>query len=77
MEMIIRDADGRYMLDFLGPKIKEMVGNPIKREDVIAAHNFVESEYIKYTQQDNEKLMSRYFRLLHYFQHRRDVWELS
>jgi hypothetical protein len=76
-EMIIRDTDGRYMLDFLGPKLKEMVGNPIRRETVIAARNFVEEEYTKYTQQDNEMLMFRYFRLLNYFQHRQDVWESS
>jgi hypothetical protein len=74
-EMIIRDTDGRYMLDFLGPKLKGLVGNPIKREDVIAARNFVEEQYNIYNQQANEKLMSRYYRLLNYFQHRKDVWE--
>ena len=76
-EMIIRDTDGRYMLDFLGPKLREMAGNPIERETVITAFNFVKEEYNKYTQQDNEKLMSRYLRLLNYFQLQQDVWELS
>jgi len=75
-EMIIRDTDGRYMLDFLGPKLNELVGNPIDGETVIAARNFAEEEYKKYTEQNNEKLMSRYFRLLKYFSYRNDVWKL-
>jgi hypothetical protein len=76
-EMIIRDNDGRYMLDFLGYKLKEMVGNPIERETVMTAFNFVKEEYDKYKQQDNNKLMSRYLSLLNYFHHRNEVWDLS
>lgn len=74
--MIIRDTDGRYMLDFLGTKLRDIVGNAIRKETVIAARNFAKEEYNKYTQEYNEKLMSRYFRLLNYFSRRQDVWEL-
>lgn len=73
--LIIRDTDGRYMLDFLGPKLKQLLCN-IGRDTVIAARKFVEQEYNKYTLEENQKLMSRYFRLLHYFTRRHDVWKL-
>ena len=77
MEMIIQDTDGRYMLDFLGEKIKESSDGSIRTEDVKSAQEYVKSEYDKYTKDNNEKMRARYYRLLRYFQSRKAVWGIS
>jgi hypothetical protein len=76
-QMIIRDSDGRYMLDFLGTKAKEIVGESIDSEIVKNALAFVKSQYEQYVTEKNEKLASRYYRLLNYFYSRLSVWGLE
>ncbi len=76
-EMIIQDTDGRFMLDFLGNKIKNMSGEFFKKEEIVSALEFVSSQYKKYLEQNNEKLASRYYRLLRYFHSRKKVWEID
>ena len=76
-EMIVQDSDGRYMLDFLGTRIKESSGNVINKDIVNSAFEFVQSQYVKYSKEENEKLSSRYFRLLNYFHSRKDIWGLK
>lgn len=76
-EMIIQDTDGRYMLDFLGNKIKESADGVIDQELVISAFNFVSSQYDKYFKERNDKLASRYYRLLRYFSSRKNIWGLK
>ena len=76
-EMIIQDTDGRYMLDFLGPKLKEASEGVIEPKLVASAFEFVISQHQKYVEEENETLASRYFRLLKYFQSRRNTWELK
>jgi hypothetical protein len=74
-KMIIQDTDGRFMLDFLGAKLKEAAdNNAINKKVVISAWNYVFSQYQKYMAEGNEKLSSRYFRLMHYFQSRKNLW---
>ncbi len=63
-EMITQDSDGRYMLDFLGDKMKESSHGVINGKLVKSALDFVKSQYEKYSKEENEKLASRYFRLL-------------
>jgi len=75
-QMIIRDTDGRYMLDFLGAKVKEIAGNSIDSKDVKNALAFVKSQYEQFVTEKNEKLASRYYRLLNYFSSRLTVWGL-
>ncbi len=75
-EMIIRDSDGRYMLDFLGNKIKESADGVIDKKLVADAHDFVISSHKHYSKTEDETLESRYFRLLRYFDSRKSIWGL-
>lgn len=76
-EMIVQDSDGRFMLDFLGSKVKEPAGDVIEKELISSALEFVTSQYVKYSKENNEKLASRYYRLLRYFHSRKSVWGLT
>ena len=76
-KMIIQDTDGRFMLDFLGDKIKGMSGEFFKKKEIVSALEFVNSQYKKYLEQNNEKLASRYYRLLRYFHSRKNVWGIE
>lgn len=76
-EMIVQDTDGRYMLDFLGAKVKESSQGVIDREIVSSALNFVASQYKKYMTEGNDKLSSRYYRLLTYFHAQKHIWDLK
>ncbi|MEE9911824.1 MAG: hypothetical protein K4571_08875 [Deltaproteobacteria bacterium] len=73
-EMIIRDTDGRYMLDFMGKKYKEVADNSIDTKVVKLACDFVVSQHQKYVQEENEYLASRYYRLLQYVNSRKKLW---
>lgn len=72
--MICQDSDGRFMLDFLGKEIKEMPGNVIDLEMINSASEFVQSQYEKYSENNNSKLASRYLRLLQYINSRKSIW---
>lgn len=76
-KMIVRDTDGRLMIDFLGPRLKEDAGDSINKDVVISAWDFVISQYQKYMSEGNEKLSSRYFRLMRYFQSRKSIWGIN
>lgn len=76
-EMIIQDTDGRFMLDFLGEKIKEMAGNVINQDMIISSLEYAKSQYNEYREKQNDKLASRYYRLLRYFQSRKHVWGIN
>lgn len=73
-EMIIQDADGFPMLDFMGKNAKEVSDNSVDSDLVKKACDFVESQYKKYASEENHKLASRYFRLLRYFTSRGKLW---
>ena len=73
-EMIIRDSDGRFMLDFMGERSKEAGDNSIDAELVKLAYAFVVSQHQKYEKEENEQLASRYFRLLKYVNARKKLW---
>ncbi|MGD0282727.1 MAG: hypothetical protein ABSB95_10230, partial [Dissulfurispiraceae bacterium] len=67
----------RYMLDFLGSKIKEASDGVIDRKLVADAFEFVSSQYTKYSKEEDETLTARYYRLLRYFHSRKNIWSLS
>jgi hypothetical protein len=75
-EMIIRDSDGRFMLDFLGNKIKESSDGVIDKKLVADALDFVIVSHKQYHKTEDEALESRYFRLLRYFESRKSIWGL-
>lgn len=58
-QMIIRDTDGRLMLDFLGKHIQETYENIVDESIVTKANQFIISEYERYLDQNNDKLVSR------------------
>lgn len=76
-KLIIRDSDGRYMLDFLGVDAKESAGKSIDSKIVKNAFDFVKSQYERFSKERNEKLASRYYRLLRYFNSRLTVWDIE
>ena len=75
-KMIMRDSDGRYMLDFLGSTAREVAGEALDSEVVKNALAFVKFQYEQFVTEKNEKLASRYYRLLNYFNWRLSVWGL-
>jgi hypothetical protein len=75
--MIVQDTDGRQMLDFLGTKVKELLGASLSCKSVEKALDFVQGEYRKFHNAGNEKLAPRYFRLLQYFLSRKKMWGLA
>jgi hypothetical protein len=74
LEMITQDTDGRYMLDFLGIRAKAEMGRSFDQNMVVSAYEFVKSQSSKYLKSEDEKLASRYYRLLQYFHSRMSVW---
>ncbi len=76
-QMIIQDTDGRFMLDFMGVRSKETAHNSIDTEVVKLARDFVVSQHKKYFDEENQKLASRYFRLMRYFNSRAKLWGLE
>jgi hypothetical protein len=76
-EMIVRDADGRPMLDFMGERAREVADSAINADVVKSARNFAASQYKKHSDDDNHKLSSRYFRLLRYINSRAKQWGLE
>jgi len=61
------DTDGRRMLDFLGADAWTAMGVPLPQELVTMGHDFVDGEYKRFQEAGNEKLASRYLRLLQYY----------
>lgn len=76
-EMIVRDTDGRLMIDFLGKRFKESDDNPIDINIVTSVRDFVKSQYNKYLDKDNQKLASRYYRLMRYIESRQELWGIE
>ena len=76
-QMIIRDTDGRFMLDFMGKKSKEAGDNTIDLEVVKLAYDFIVSQHKKHLEDGNQKLSSRYYRLLRYFDSGAKLWDLQ
>lgn len=74
-KLIVRDTDGRFMLDFLGQAVKNSSENSIDKQIVANARKFVEEQYQRCASNGSEKLASRYYRLLRYIEGRRKVWE--
>ncbi len=69
--MIVPDTDGHQMLDFLGTAVWVAMGVPLPQELVTRGCDFVDGEYKRFQEAGNEKLASRYSRLLQYYLARR------
>ncbi len=73
---ITQDSDGFFMIDFLGKSLKIAGGNTIDLKIVKSAYEFLVSQHKKFVNQQNLKLISRYFRILKYFHSRSKIWGL-
>lgn len=76
-EMIVQDGDGNFMLDFMGKISKESADNSIGTDVVKQVWDLVVSQYKEYSESDNHKLASRYFRLLRYVESRIKLWGIE
>ncbi len=73
--MIVQDTDGRKMIDFLGTVVKENLGTSEMCQFVRQGHDFVLGEYQRFQRIGNDKLASRYYRLLSYYLARMKIWD--
>ena len=72
--MVVQDTDGRQMLDFLGREVRESPGASLLSDMVMPGHDFVLNEYENFQRSGNDKLASRYLRLLQYYDARKKLW---
>lgn len=75
--LIIRDTDGRLMIDFLGAPIKDALGDSFHKDHLKNAKDFITFQYKTYLAKEDDKLTSRYFRLIRYFNYRAELWDLE
>ena len=76
-KFIVQDTDGRVMLDYLGENVKEAFGGKMDKNVVAKAWNFVNEQHIFQIKNGNDKLASRYFRMIRYFKSRLKIWGLE
>jgi hypothetical protein len=72
-KMIMVDSDGRMMLDFLN--VIESLPDTFTKAEIKQASDYVSSQYRHYVEKENDKLASRYYRLMCYFKSRESNWE--
>ncbi len=76
-KLMIQDTDGRIILDYLGNNIREVFENKLEKEIVLNAWNYINEQHKKHIEEDNDKLSSRYFRMIRYFRSRLDSWGIE
>ncbi|MBW2026939.1 MAG: hypothetical protein JRI90_16590 [Deltaproteobacteria bacterium] len=76
-KFIVQDTDGRVMLDYLGENVKEAFGGKMDKGIVAKAWNFVNEQHIFQIKNGNDKLASRYFRMIRYFNSRLKIWGIE
>jgi hypothetical protein len=76
-KLMVQDTDGRIMLDYLGKNIREIFENKIEKEIVQNAWDYINEQHIKHIKEGNDKLSSRYFRMIRYFKSRIDSWGIE
>lgn len=76
-KLMIQDTDGRIILDYLGNNIREVFENKIEKEIVLNAWNYINEQHKKHIEEENDKLSSRYFRMIRYFRSRLDSWGIE
>jgi len=70
-EMIVKDSDGHFILDYLGKLILATFSRALPRNEVlIPAKRFVESELARWEAENNLERAERYRKVLAYFNDR-------
>lgn len=75
--LMVQDTDGRIILDYLGKNVREIFENQIEKEIVQDAWNYIKEQHITHIKEGNDKLSSRYFRMIRYFKSRLDSWGIE
>jgi len=76
-KFLIQDTDGRWMLDFMGPGVKEVAGDSLPAETVAKAYAFAQGQRERSLKDGDLRLAARYFRLLRYMNHRMPIWTMQ
>jgi hypothetical protein len=76
-KFIIQDTDGRVMLDYLGENAKEAFGGKMNKDIVAKAWRFVNEQHDFHIKNEDDKLASRYFRMIRYFESRLKIWGIG
>lgn len=76
-KLMVQDTDGRIMLDYLGKNVRDIFENKIEKEIVQNAWDYINEQHIKNIKEGNDKLSSRYFRMIRYFKSRIDSWGIE
>ena len=76
-ELISRDSDNKYVLDYLGEGFKKHIGSEeATKINVLQAYEFVNKELYKFREEDKEaKLADKYSRLKEYFDKNNARWK--
>lgn len=75
MELTTVDADGRRILDYLGPGIANICTANDAKNLVQPAYQFVVEEHDHFVSTGNSKLNKRYENVRRYFESRLDLWD--
>jgi hypothetical protein len=73
-EMLSQDADGQTIVDYMGKTFKDKISKVVDRGLIHKAQQFAERSLRDFEAKGDEKLASRYGRLVRYFERRIDVW---
>lgn len=77
LRMLVKDTDGRFMLDFLGKQVKKYSEGTIDKNLIIEVIRFVKSQHEQCQNKGNEKLAARYYRLMAYINSRKGLWGIE
>jgi len=76
-KLMVQDTDGRIILDYLGKNINEIFENRIEKDIVQNAWDYIKEQHATHIKEGNDKLSSRYFRMIRYFKSRLDSWGIE
>jgi hypothetical protein len=74
-EMITKDEDGQYIVDYLGAGFRKHIANNIGNSIYNDALNYIEEQINHWMGNGNEELMQRYHSLKRYFEKNRSIWK--
>ena len=81
LNMMIRDIDGVYILDYLGREVQSPFDGKYEflsqlQTFIFQGKSFIEKEYSLFLDKNENKLAERYFLLMTYYQHRyKSFWQ--
>jgi len=74
LEMITKDTDGAWIVDYLGPGFRKYIAAKLDSSTYQTAFSFVDKQIAFWKNVDNQKLLNRYLVLKQYFEKNRQHW---